>query len=69
MLSKHLWTSSSSTSGMMWWLNRDYKLSSSEAALVVGFARTQDVADLVRTQVSVVAKASTMVLSTLEKLK
>ena len=44
------------TSGMMRWLERDYKLAASEAAVVVGFAMKYDVVDLVGTQVSIAAK-------------
>ena len=44
------------TSGMMRWLDRDYKLSPSEAAMVMGFAVKYDVVDLVGTQVSIAAK-------------
>ena len=44
------------TSGMMRWLERDYKLTGSDAAMVMGFALKYDVVDLVGTQVSVAAK-------------
>jgi acetamidase/formamidase len=44
------------TSGMVQWLDRDYKLSPSEAAIVLGFAVQYEVADLVGTQVSIAAK-------------
>ena len=44
------------TSGILRWLERDYKLSASEAAIVVGFAMRYDVVDLVGTQVSIAAK-------------
>lgn len=44
------------TSGMMRWLERDYTLSASEAAMLLGFALKYDVVDLVGTQVSVAAK-------------
>lgn len=44
------------TSGMMRWLDRDYKLTASEAAMVMGFAVRYDVVDLVGTQVSIAAK-------------
>jgi amidase len=44
------------TSGIMRWLERDYKLGASEAAVVMGFAMRYDVADLVGTQVSIAAK-------------
>ncbi len=44
------------TSGMVRWLDRDYKLNANEAAIVLGFAVKYDVVDLVGTQVSVAAK-------------
>jgi acetamidase/formamidase len=44
------------TSGMMRWLERDYKLTGSDAAMVMGFALKYNVVDLVGTQVSVAAK-------------
>jgi acetamidase/formamidase len=44
------------TSGILRWLERDYKLEASEAAIVVGFAVKYDIVDLVGTQVSVAAK-------------
>jgi amidase len=44
------------TSGMVRWLDRDYKLTPSEAAMLLGFAVKYDVVDLVGTQVSVAAK-------------
>jgi amidase len=44
------------TSGMMRWLERDYKLAASEAAMILGFALKYDVVDLVGTQVSIAAK-------------
>jgi acetamidase/formamidase len=55
------------TSGMMRWLERDYKLSASESAIVVGFAMKYDVADLVGTQVSIVAKLPKAALARLGK--
>jgi amidase len=55
------------TSGMMRWLERDYKLSASESAMVVGFAMRYDVADLVGTQVSIAAKIPKSALATLRK--
>jgi acetamidase/formamidase len=55
------------TSGMMRWLSRDYKLSPSEAAIVVGFAMKYDVADLVGTQVSIAAKLPKTALARLVK--
>jgi amidase len=44
------------TSGLVRWLERDYKLTPNEAAMVLGFAVKYDVVDLVGTQVSVAAK-------------
>jgi amidase len=44
------------TSGMVRWLDRDYKLTANEAAMVLGFAVKYDVVDLVGTQVSIAAK-------------
>jgi amidase len=44
------------TSGLVRWLERDYKLTPNEAAMVLGFAVKYDVVDLVGTQVSVAAR-------------
>jgi acetamidase/formamidase len=44
------------TTEMARWLEKDYKLTSTESAMVLGFAVKYDVADLVGTQVSIVAK-------------
>lgn len=55
------------TSGLMRWLERDYKLSASEAAMVVGFAIRYDVVDLVGTQVSIAAKLPKTALATFRK--
>jgi amidase len=44
------------TTEMARWLEKDYKLTSTESAMVLGFAIRYDVADLVGTQVSIVAK-------------
>ena len=55
------------TSGMMRWLERDYKLAASEAAMVVGFAMKYDVVDLVGTQVSIAAKLPKSALAKLRK--
>jgi amidase len=44
------------TSGMVRWLERDYKLNPNESAIVLGFAVKYDVVDLVGTQVSIAAK-------------
>jgi acetamidase/formamidase len=55
------------TSGMVRWLERDYKLNANEAALVLGFAVKYDVVDLVGTQVSVAAKVPKSTLAALAK--
>ena len=55
------------TSGLMRWLERDYKLGASEAAMVVGFAMRYDIVDLVGTQVSVAAKLPKSALANLPK--
>jgi acetamidase/formamidase len=55
------------TSGMMRWLDRDYKLSASESAMVLGFAIRYDVADLVGTQVSIAAKVPKEALNRLTR--
>ena len=55
------------TSGMLRWLERDHKLSASEAAIVVGFAMKYDVVDLVGTQVSIAAKLPKVALAKLRK--
>jgi acetamidase/formamidase len=57
------------TSGMMRWLDRYYKLSASEAAMVVGFTMKYDVADLVGTQVSIAAKLPKKALARLQKAR
>jgi acetamidase/formamidase len=44
------------TTEMARWLERDFNLNSTEAAMLLGFALKYDVADLVGTQVSIVAK-------------
>lgn len=54
------------TSGMMRWLERDYKLTGSDAAVVLGFALKYDVVDLVGTQVSVAAKVPKSALASLK---
>jgi len=56
------------TSGMLRWLERDYGLSPSESAMVMGFAIRYDVADLVGTQVSIAAKLPKFALAKLAKL-
>ncbi|MBS1812971.1 MAG: acetamidase/formamidase family protein [Acidobacteria bacterium] len=55
------------TSEMARWLENDYKLNSTEAAMVLGFAVKYDVADLVGTQVSIVAKIPKTVLAQLKR--
>jgi amidase len=55
------------TSGMVRWLERDYKLNANESALVLGFAVKYDVVDLVGTQVSVAAKVPKTVVTQLAK--
>jgi amidase len=55
------------TSGIMRWLERDYKLNPSEASVVMGFAMQYDVADLVGTQVSIAAKLPKSALAKLRK--
>jgi acetamidase/formamidase len=55
------------TSGMVRWLERDYKLGPSESAMLLGFAVKYDVADLVGTQVSVAAKLPKTTLGQLTK--
>jgi acetamidase/formamidase len=54
------------TSGMMRWLERDYKLGASEAAMLLGFALKYDVVDLVGTQVSIAAKIPKSALTPLK---
>jgi amidase len=55
------------TSGMMRWLERDYKLSPSESAIILGFAVQYDAADLVGTQVSIAAKLPKTALQKLDR--
>jgi acetamidase/formamidase len=55
------------TSGIMRWLDRDYKLSATESAIVLGFAIEYDVVDLVGTQVSIAAKLPKAALAKLKK--
>jgi acetamidase/formamidase len=56
------------TSGLVRWLERDYKLTASESALVLGFAVRYDVVDLVGTQVSIAAKLPKTALARLTKI-
>jgi acetamidase/formamidase len=55
------------TSGLMRWLERDYKLAPSDAAVVIGFAIKYDIVDLVGTQVSIAAKLPKSALAKLRK--
>ena len=55
------------TSGMMRWLERDYKLNANEAAMILGFAVKYDVVDLVGTQVSIAAKVPKATIAQLAK--
>ena len=55
------------TSGLMRWLERDYKLNASESAMILGFAVKYDVVDLVGTQVSVAAKLPRSAMAQLVK--
>jgi acetamidase/formamidase len=55
------------TTEMARWLEGDYKLNSTEAAIILGFAIKYDVADLVGTQVSIVAKVPKTVLAQLKR--
>jgi amidase len=55
------------TSGMVRWLERDYKLGPNESAMLLGFAVKYDVVDLVGTQVSVAAKLPKTTLGQLAK--
>jgi amidase len=49
------------------WLENDFKLNSTESAMVLGFAVQYDVADLVGTQVSIVAKIPKTVVAQLKR--
>jgi amidase len=55
------------TTGMARWLEGDYKLNSTESAMILGFAMRYDVADLVGTQVSIVAKIPKVILAPMKK--
>jgi amidase len=57
----------SATTEMTRWLESEYKLNSAEAAIVMGFAVKYDVADLVGTQVSIVAKLPKTALAQLQR--
>jgi amidase len=56
-----------STSGMVRWLERDYKLNANEAAMLLGFAVKYDIVDLVGTQVSIAAKLPKAALAQLSR--
>jgi acetamidase/formamidase len=49
------------------WLEADYKLNSTESAMILGFALKYDVADLVGTQVSIVAKIPKAALAPMKR--
>ena len=55
------------TSGMVRWLERDYKLTASESAMLLGFTLKYDIVDLVGTQVSIAAKLPKATLAQLTK--
>ena len=55
------------TTEMARWLEGDYKLNSTESAMILGFAMRYDVADLVGTQVSIVAKIPKAILAPMKK--
>jgi amidase len=55
------------TSGLVRWLERDYKLNPNEAAMLLGFAIKYDIVDLVGTQVSIAAKLPKATISQLKK--
>lgn len=55
------------TSGLVRWLERDYKLTPTESAMLLGFALKYDVVDLVGTQVSIAAKLPKATLAKLTK--
>jgi amidase len=57
----------SSTTAMARWLEKEYKLTSAETAVVLGFAIKYDIADLVGTQVSIVAKLPKTTLAQLKQ--
>ena len=57
----------SATTAMARWLEKEYKLTSAETAVVLGFAIKYDIADLVGTQVSIVAKLPKTTLAQLKQ--
>jgi hypothetical protein len=52
---------------MLRWLERDYKLTATESAMLLGFSLEYDVADRVGTQVSIAAKLPKTILAQLAK--
>jgi amidase len=59
----------SATTDMARWLEAEYELTSSEAAVVMGFAMRYDIPDLVPPYVGVSARLPRTVLQTLPKRK
>ena len=55
------------TSGMVRWLERDYKLAPNETAMILGFGVKYDIVDLVGTQVSIAAKVPKAMIAQLMK--
>lgn len=55
------------TSGMVRWLERDYKLTPNEAAMILGFGVKYDIVDLVGAQVSIAAKVPKAIIAQLMK--
>ncbi|HKA20397.1 MAG TPA: hypothetical protein VKN18_19065 [Blastocatellia bacterium] len=55
------------TTDMARWLESDLKLNPTESAMLLGFALKYDVADLVGTQVSIVAKIPKAVIAQLKR--
>jgi acetamidase/formamidase len=55
------------TTELVRWLERDYKLNPTEAAIVVGTSVRYDIAEIVDPQMHIVAKISKEVLATLSK--
>ena len=56
-----------STTELVRWLERDYKLTANEAAIVAGTSVRYDIAEVVDPQVHIVAKVSKQVLATLKE--
>jgi amidase len=57
------------TSDMARWLERDYKLTSSEAAMVLGFANHYDIPDMVPPYISIASRVSRKTLDQLSQKK